>query len=249
LFIQISVIHLHRSKKQNEMRVRKKCPECQVLKLMNDFKISENSPDGKTSICSNCILISEEDKTENQPLNLNIMSLKEKRAAAAAEAALVAKTAKAAVKLVAEKLTEAVDPEVVGSEKPKKKPVKKAAVKETLETKAVEETVEVEEVIEAVKETLEEIEEVIEEVIPEVKAVTPKAVTPTAKVEKVIEQLDATGVKVIKKFKTLQEAADAVGATKAYLMDGLKGWSKTVKGFKWRYEGEEIVVREKKAKE
>lgn len=68
-------------------------------------------------------------------------------------------------------------------------------------------------------------------------------------VEKPIEQLDlATGTVVIATYKTLAEAAAAVGTSSSYLLDGLRGWAKSVAKFKWRYEGEEIFVREPKVK-
>lgn len=68
-------------------------------------------------------------------------------------------------------------------------------------------------------------------------------------VEKPIEQLDlATGTEVIATYNTLKEAADAVGTSTSYLLDGLRGWAKSVAKFKWRYKGEEIVVRTPKAK-
>jgi hypothetical protein len=69
-----------------------------------------------------------------------------------------------------------------------------------------------------------------------------------AYVEKPIEQMSMDGLTVLAIFPTLKEAADAVGATPAFLLDGLRGWAKSVKGSKWRYEGEEIFVREKKVK-
>lgn len=214
------------------MRVRKKCPECQKLKSMFDFGIDTNKADGRTNKCSSCISENKY-KIENEPLKLNIMSLKEKREAAALEAA----------KVVATPTSEKVAPV-------EKKTVKKTVKKEVVVVVAAEvpETETVGEIVEAVVEA-------IEEMVPPTPESEPAVVTPkvekvaVVKVEKVIEQLDATGEKVIKKYKTLQEAADAVGATKAYLMDGLKGWSKTVKGFRWRYEGEGFVVREKKVKE
>ena len=62
--------------------------------------------------------------------------------------------------------------------------------------------------------------------------------------EKPIEQLDLeTGIVVIATYQTLQEAADAVGAKPASILDGLRGWTKSVAKFKWRYQGEEIYVR------
>lgn len=68
-------------------------------------------------------------------------------------------------------------------------------------------------------------------------------------VEKPIEQLDlATGTVVINTYPTLAEAAAAVGTSSSYLLDGLRGWAKSVAKFKWRYESEEIFVREPKAK-
>lgn len=70
-----------------------------------------------------------------------------------------------------------------------------------------------------------------------------------AYVEKPIEQLDlATGTQVIATHNTLKEAADAVGTSTSYLLDGLRGWAKSVAKFKWRYQGEEIVVRVPKEK-
>lgn len=70
-----------------------------------------------------------------------------------------------------------------------------------------------------------------------------------AYVEKPIEQLDlATGTQVIATYNTLKEAADAVGTSTSYLLDGLRGWAKSVAKFKWRYQGEEIVVRVPKEK-
>jgi hypothetical protein len=62
--------------------------------------------------------------------------------------------------------------------------------------------------------------------------------------EKPIEQLDLeTGTIVIATYQTLQEAAEAVGAKPASLLDGLRGWTKSVAKHKWRYQGEEIFVR------
>jgi hypothetical protein len=67
-------------------------------------------------------------------------------------------------------------------------------------------------------------------------------------VEKPIELLDKETLKVVATHNTAQEAADSLGCTRAYIIDGLKGWTSNVKGFKIRYKGEEIFVREKKAK-
>jgi hypothetical protein len=67
-------------------------------------------------------------------------------------------------------------------------------------------------------------------------------------VDKPIEQMSMDGLTVLATFPTLKEAADAVSATPAFLLDGLRGWAKSVKGSKWRYVGEEIFVREKKVK-
>jgi hypothetical protein len=64
-----------------------------------------------------------------------------------------------------------------------------------------------------------------------------------------VEQLDLeTGTIVIATFPTIAAAAEAVGTNYQYLYDGLRGWTKSVAKFKWRYEGEEIYVRPVKAK-
>lgn len=78
--------------------------------------------------------------------------------------------------------------------------------------------------------------------------VEPTKVGRKSYVEKPIEQLNPLTLEVVATFKTLKEAVDAVGTNNAYLLDGLRGWAKTVAKHKWRYVGEELVVREKKVK-
>lgn len=69
-----------------------------------------------------------------------------------------------------------------------------------------------------------------------------------AQPEKPIELLDKEGKVVVGTFETVAEVAKHLDCTSAYIVDGLRGWTASVKGHKIRYKGEEIFVRERKPK-
>jgi len=87
------------------MRVRKKCTECNKLLLMSDFSDNSKEVDKKEKICISCLRDLEYNEfnknINNNPLKLETMSLKEKRAAAAATAATPAATVKKAAPVAA----------------------------------------------------------------------------------------------------------------------------------------------------
>lgn len=204
------------------MRVRKFCEKCKQLKIYPDFLLSEETKDGYSSRCRNC-------STEQDFINNNysislknestMATLKEKREAAA----LAAKEAKAFKE--------------VNPKEAEKAPVKKTVSKKT------------EEVLTEEASTEKKTEKAPVEVKVKKAPVEKKVKEP--KVEKAIEALKEEDgeLKVVATYQTVQEAADKIGATTDRIKYVLRGHGGSAKGFKLRYLGEEIVVKEKKKKE
>lgn len=215
------MIDFDKSFKEDEvMRVKKKCTECGKLKSMSDFLPCEGYGDKKALECKDCFEETQYGEN-NSKINNNpiISTMSTLKEKRAAEAA--AKAAGTTSAPVAETQTTETATETVAPKVEKPKAVKPVA--KVGDTTAEGDTV------------------VGEKKVPGQRG-------RKAAEEKVIEQLDMEGVPTGVKFNTLQEAADAVGKSKAYVLDGLRGWSKSVGGFKWRYEGEELFIREKKVK-
>jgi len=202
------------------MRVKKICAgKCGKLKNMYDFLPSEEYADKKTTECKSCI--EDEMYSENNSKIENNNNFKTKEMATLAEKRAAAKAAEAGTTTTA----------APSAPKPKAESTPKEAAPKPETPKAPKPKVG-----DTTKDGL--------KVVGEAKAPGQRGRKATE--DKPIEQLDMEGNPTGVKFATLQEAADSVGKSKAYLLDGLKGWAKSVGGFKWRYEGEELFIREKK---
>lgn len=213
------------------MRVREICVECKKLKIINDLHFMESEKHGGSITCTPCVEKVEEkveeklEKISKNPLKLNIMTLKEKRAQEAAKA------------VATETTTPAVEKAVV------KKPVVKKALTPNDEGFAVEEAAT--EVAETQAEVAPKVakEKAVKEpkVAKEKVAKEPKV--KEAKVARKIDKMDPETNEVLETYDNIEAAAEAMDTSVVYLSKGVRGYMSISKGFRWKYNDVSVEAR------
>ena len=206
------------------MRVKKICAgKCKKLKSRLDFPIGDGY-EGRGEICNACLeesgYVELNNKiNKNNPFKITNMSLKEKRAAAAA-----AEAAKSAPKT---ETTKSVSKKSAPAPVEEKKAIKKSAPAPVEEKKAIKKSAPAETAKPVAKE---------ETASKEEKVAKPK------KVKLAISQYDLATGELIKKFDNVDLAAAAVGKHTKYIDINGKNGSVSAYGFKWLYEGYKMPV-------